>query len=74
MKKEFCVKCRHVKKDGGYLNEQEDQVQIRLEQADQLIQSGKFKLYQIAEMVGYSNYEYFRKIYGKYRGRNPSEL
>lgn len=52
----------------------EYQVQIRLEQADNLIQSGKFKLYQVAEMVGYSNYEYFRKIYGKYRGRNPSEL
>lgn len=51
----------------------EYQTMIRLEQADVLIGSGKFKLYQVAEMVGYPNYEYFRKIYGKYRGRNPSE-
>lgn len=51
----------------------EYQTMIRLEQADLLIQSGKFKLYQVAEMVGYPNYEYFRKTYGKYRGKNPSE-
>lgn len=51
----------------------EYQTMIRLEQADVLIGSGKFKLYQVAEMVGYPNYEYFRKIYGKYRGRNPSK-
>lgn len=51
----------------------EYQTMIRLEQADVLIGSGRFKLYQVAEMVGYPNYEYFRKIYGKYRGRNPSK-
>ncbi len=50
----------------------EYQTAIRLEQADVLISSGKFKLYQVAEMVGYPNYEYFRKIYQKYRGKNPS--
>ncbi|MFT4007151.1 MAG: AraC family transcriptional regulator, partial [Lacrimispora sp.] len=51
----------------------EYQTTIRLEQADTLIASGKFKLYQVAQMVGYSNYEYFRKIYCKYKGKNPSE-
>lgn len=51
----------------------EYQTTIRLEQADSLIAGGKFKLYQVAEMVGYPNYEYFRKIYYKYRGKNPSE-
>lgn len=51
----------------------EYQTNIRLEQADALIASGKFKLYQVAEMVGYPNYEYFRKTYCKYRGKNPSE-
>ncbi len=50
----------------------EYQTTIRLEQADALIAGGKFKLYQVAEMVGYPNYEYFRKIYCKYRGKNPS--
>lgn len=45
---------------------------VRLEQADLLIASKRFKLYQVAEMTGYPNYEYFRKIYCKYRGRNPS--
>ncbi len=51
----------------------EYQTTIRLEQADALIASGKFKMYQVACMVGYPNYEYFRKIYCKYRGKNPSE-
>ena len=51
----------------------EYQTAVRLEQADVLISSGKFKLYRVAEMVGYPNYEYFRKTYQKYRGRNPSE-
>ncbi len=46
---------------------------VRLEQADVLITIGKFKLYQVAQMVGYPNYEYFRKIYYKYKGKNPSE-
>lgn len=50
----------------------EYQTTIRLEQADALIAGGKFKLYQVAQMVGYPNYEYFRKIYCKYRGKNPS--
>ncbi len=51
----------------------EYQTTIRLDQADALIASGKFKLYQVAQMIGYPNYEYFRKIYCKYRGKNPSE-
>lgn len=51
----------------------EYQTTIRLEQADALIVSGKFKMYQVAQMVGYPNYEYFRKIYCRYRGKNPSE-
>lgn len=51
----------------------EYQTAIRLEQAEALIASGKFKLYQVAQMVGYSNYEYFRKIYFKHKSRNPSE-
>ena len=51
----------------------EYQTSIRLDQADVLIASRKFKLYQVAEMVGYPNYEYFRKIYCRYRGKNPSE-
>lgn len=51
----------------------EYQTTVRLEQADVLIASRKFKLYQVAEMVGYPNYEYFRKIYCRYRGKNPSE-
>lgn len=51
----------------------EYQTTIRLDQADALIASGKLKLYQAAQMVGYPNYEYFRKIYCKYRGKNPSE-
>lgn len=48
-------------------------IEVRLAKADQLIAKGEHKLYEISRMVGYSNYEYFRKLYKKYRGKNPSD-
>ena len=49
------------------------QTEFRLDKADELIAEHRFRLYEIAEMVGYKNYEHFRKTYAKLRGHNPSE-
>lgn len=48
-------------------------IDIRLRAADRLIADNRYKLYEISKMVGYQDYEYFRKLYKKYRGRNPSD-
>jgi AraC-like DNA-binding protein len=47
---------------------------VRLKAADLLMQKRQLKLYEIAEKIGYSDYEYFRKIYLRCRGKNPSEI
>lgn len=39
---------------------------IRMEEAERLINTNKYKLYQICEMVGYKDYDYFRKQYKIY--------
>ncbi|MEF9879284.1 MAG: AraC family transcriptional regulator [Clostridia bacterium] len=30
------------------------------------------KTYEVADMVGYNDYEYFRKVFKKYVGINPA--
>ncbi|MEN6313141.1 MAG: response regulator [Clostridiaceae bacterium] len=47
--------------------------QYRIEKAKELINQGKYKIYQIGEMVGYKNPDYFRKIFREYTGVSPSE-
>lgn len=45
----------------------------RIERAKTLIRSGNYKLYEIGEMVGYKNSDYFRKVFKEYTGVSPSE-
>lgn len=47
---------------------------VRLEKAKELIRTNKYKFYEIGSMVGYDNYEYFRKLFRKYTGLNPSDF
>lgn len=47
---------------------------VRLNKADQLLCEKQYKLYEIAEKVGYSSYEHFRQVYVKKRGINPSQV
>lgn len=46
---------------------------LRIEKAKILIQQGKMSLNQIADEVGFGNYEYFRKKYFSLEGKNPSD-
>lgn len=47
---------------------------VRMEKAKELMMSGKYKLYEIALMVGYKNNAYFSQQFKKYTGFNPSEF
>lgn len=48
--------------------------QIRMKKAMELLQGGEYKLYEIAEMVGYKNYENFSRTFKEYYNTPPKFL
>ncbi|MDQ0878942.1 two-component system response regulator YesN [Paenibacillus sp. V4I3] len=46
---------------------------IRLDKAKELMACNKYKLYEIAEKCGYSNFEHFSRIFKKMTGTTPKE-
>lgn len=46
----------------------------RIERAKELLTDGKYKVYEVGEMVGYRNIDYFRRIFKEYVGVSPSEF
>lgn len=50
---------------GAYLTE------YRIVQAKKLLLTGKYKVYEVGEMVGYTNPIYFNKVFRNYMGHNP---
>ena len=46
---------------------------IRIKESIRLLRSGGYKVYEIAEMVGYSNYAYFYQIFKKHTGVSPKD-
>ena len=64
--------CRILKKETGesfvnILNK------IRIQKAQKLLQKGDLKVYEIAEIVGFSNYAYFYQVFKKITGCSPKE-
>lgn len=64
---------RLFKKETGknlvdYVNE------VRIFAAKKLLKQNDKKVYQVAEQVGYSNYNYFSKVFKQYVGVSPSEF
>ncbi|OBZ17749.1 MULTISPECIES: response regulator transcription factor [Bacillales] len=49
-------------------------IRVRMEKAKALLLDGKFKIYEISEMVGYRNVPYFSSLFKKNHGVNPSEI
>lgn len=49
-------------------------VKYRMNKAKEMILSGKFMIYEIAEHVGYKNVPYFSTLFKKHTGLNPSEF
>lgn len=47
---------------------------LRIDKAKYLLETKKFKVYEVAEKVGYQNYTYFSKIFKKIAGLNPEEF
>ena len=46
---------------------------IRLENAKRLLRSGKYKVYEVAEMVGYRNQAYFSTLFREQTGMKPNK-
>jgi two-component system response regulator YesN len=47
--------------------------QVRIERAKSFLESGQYKVYEVADKVGYHNYTYFSKIFKKVVGVSPEE-
>ena len=45
----------------------------RIEHSKELLKQNKWKVYEIAEQVGYKNVDYFHKKFKKYVGESPAE-
>lgn len=46
----------------------------RIQKAVDLLRENKYKIYEIAEMVGFSDYKYFIKVFKKYTGSSPARF
>ena len=45
----------------------------RMRIAKSLLESGKYKIYEVADMVGYTTSQYFSMVFRKVNGMNPSD-
>jgi two-component system, response regulator YesN len=48
-------------------------VRIRMERAKSLLKNSQLKIYEIANMIGYQDDKYFRKVFKKVEGMTPNE-
>ena len=46
---------------------------LRIEKAKDLLKTTNFKIYEIAEMVGYRNVENFNRVFKKNTGTSPAQ-
>ena len=46
---------------------------IRINKAKELLRDNRYKIYEIVEMVGYSDPAYFSEVFKKYTGKTPNE-
>ena len=46
---------------------------VRVYQAKRLLKNTGFMTYEVAEIVGYSNYNYFSTVFKNVTGRAPSD-
>ena len=46
---------------------------IRIREAQRLLESGQYKVYEVSEMVGYQTVQYFSKVFKQETGKYPSD-
>lgn len=46
---------------------------VKMERAKKLIADGRFKAYEVAELLGFKDIEYFSKLFKKHSGFSPTE-
>lgn len=47
---------------------------VRIENAMELLKQGKYKVYEVSELVGYQTVQYFSKVFKKETGKNPKDF
>ncbi|MGL4735979.1 MAG: helix-turn-helix domain-containing protein [Cellulosilyticaceae bacterium] len=47
--------------------------QVRMQKARELLKTTHFKVYEVAEMVGYHNVEHFNRVFKKNQGMTPAQ-
>ncbi len=48
-------------------------IELRMEKAKKLLLTGRYKVYEVSEMVGYRSEKYFYRIFKQYTGNSPGE-
>ena len=48
--------------------------EFRVGKAKELLLTGNYKVYEVGEIIGYKNLDYFRKIFKEYTGVSPSDF
>ncbi len=46
----------------------------RIQKSVQLLNSGKYRIYEISRLTGFSEYKYFYRVFKKYTGMSPTEF
>ncbi|WP_256762453.1 response regulator [Cohnella sp. WQ 127256] len=64
---------RHVFKEETGQTVLDQLTDIRMNNARRLLNEGKYKIYEIAELVGYRNSQYFSQVFKKTMGMSPLE-
>ena len=49
-------------------------IELRMENAKKLLLTGKYKVYEISQMVGYKSDKYFFRVFKSYTGQSPLEF
>lgn len=48
-------------------------IELRMEKAKELLSQGRYKVYEVSQMVGYRSEKYFFRIFKQYAGCSPTE-
>jgi len=48
-------------------------IELRMEKAKELLAQGRYKVYEVSRMVGYTSEKYFFRIFKQYMGCSPSD-